>query len=437
MRQSVSIVVDSRDRRGPLEGLVRSREDAFLDPPGCPVCAYCVEAEDQFFRWFEIESFADPAMHARLRRSAGFCARHERRAIRMRQLAPIPPVVRGALEQLASEPPERDECPACESLRQAREHAEGLLAAVVASPSLRQRYMDRERAACLPHVRAMIAGGEPEPARLLAERLRRDLALGEGLQIVAGQDPDAAARGVWRAALPAAPPVDAATSAEAERAAWQLEACPVCHAGGRAERRYLDWRRHEERADAVDLQQEPGVLCAAHLHDLAVADPHAGERAGNGARERWLHELAATLKQWPQSTPGRRRFRRRGHGGARRRFEVPFCPACRARDGAEERHLDLVTRLLAQPPYAEAYDAAHGACVRHARLAGDSAAARHMRAAVRARLDVVAWEIAEAARKQGWDARHERPGPEQTARLRLSALVDGATFLGGPARQLP
>ena len=76
-------------------------------------------------------------------------------------------------------------------------------------------------------------------------------------------------------------------------------------------------------------------------------------------------------------------------------------------------------------------------CVRHAMLVGDGAAAALVRRALRARLAAVDWEIAEAARKAGWDARHERPGPEQTARLRLAALLDGATFLGGPARLLP
>ena len=67
MRQPGSIVLGSRERRAPLEGLVRSHDEAFLDPPGCPVCEYCVEAEEQFFRWFEIESFADPGLR---------CARH-------------------------------------------------------------------------------------------------------------------------------------------------------------------------------------------------------------------------------------------------------------------------------------------------------------------------------------------------------------------------
>jgi hypothetical protein len=60
-----------------------------------------------------------------------------------------------------------------------------------------------------------------------------------------------------------------------------------------------------------------------------------------------------------------------------------------------------------------------------------------VRRSLRARLDILDWEIAEAARKKGWDARHERPGPEQTARLRLAGFLDGATLLGGLARQQP
>jgi hypothetical protein len=110
MKDSVSIVVDPPGRHTPLAGLVRSQEEVFLDAAGCPVCEYCADAEEQFFRWFDIESFADPVMHARLRRSAGFCARHERRALRVSQLAPVPATVRGALEQLGHEPPPRAEC---------------------------------------------------------------------------------------------------------------------------------------------------------------------------------------------------------------------------------------------------------------------------------------------------------------------------------------
>jgi hypothetical protein len=56
-----------------------------------------------------------------------------------------------------------------------------------------------------------------------------------------------------------------------------------------------------------------------------------------------------------------------------------------------------------------------------------------LRRELRGHLRELDWEIAEAARKQRWDARHERPGPERTAASRLAALLNGRTFLGGPA----
>jgi hypothetical protein len=437
MRQSVSIVVDSRDRRAPLAGLARSQEAVFLDSPGCPICEHCVEAEMQFFRWFEIESFADPELHMRLRRSAGFCALHERQALRMPQLAPAPAIVRGALDQLSGDPPERGECPACASARQAREHAQSMLCTVLGRRDLRVRYVGRDTGACVPHLAATIADGDPGLARPLAEKLRRDLASVDTFEVVAGHDPDAPARVALRAALPSALAADPPTCAEAERTTWELAACPVCHAAGRAERRYLDWRRHEERADAIDLQQDPGLLCAAHLHDLAATDIEAGERAAARVRERWVHELTGALKRWPPTPRRRPRVLRRGRRGLPSRLTIPFCPACSAKEGAERRHLDLLVRLLAQWPYAGAYEAAHGMCLRHVLRVGHGPEGTLVRRALRARLSAVDWEIAEAARKKGWDARHEREGAERTARMRVAALLDGATFLGGPARELP
>ena len=175
MTQLVSIVVGPRAGGAPLAGLVRPPEEAFLDPPGCPVCSYCGEAEEQFFRWFEIESFADSGMHARLRASAGFCPRHERRALRVRQLAPVPAMVRGGLEQLGSERPERGECPACATVRQAGKHADGMLHTILGSSDLSARYAQRDIGACVPHVAPTVANGDSRVARALAERLRRDL----------------------------------------------------------------------------------------------------------------------------------------------------------------------------------------------------------------------------------------------------------------------
>jgi hypothetical protein len=59
-----------------------------------------------------------------------------------------------------------------------------------------------------------------------------------------------------------------------------------------------------------------------------------------------------------------------------------------------------------------------------------------VRGVLLARLDVLAWELAEADRKQAWALRYQPSGPEATAWLRATALVDGGVFLGGPASRL-
>jgi hypothetical protein len=95
-----------------------------------------------------------------------------------------------------------------------------------------------------------------------------------------------------------------------------------------------------------------------------------------------------------------------------------------------------VQRLLARPIYARAYETAHGLCLAHVLKATSEGAVQLLRRELRGHLRELEWEIAEASRKQRWDARHERPGPEQTAYPRLAALLNGRTFLGGPASAL-
>ena len=350
--------------------LVRSLDDVLLDAPGCPICAVCAEAEERFFRWFEIESFTEPGMHARLRRSVGFCPAHQRHVLRQAQLSPAPAIVAGALDQLAADAPANGECPACERVGEARERSLSRLGRAMLRAELRTRYEKRPCGACLPHVVEAVGSQEAEPAELLARRLRRDLASDAPFALVAGRDDDAPVRVGLRAALPAQRLADPGTTGEAERGSWAVMACPVCYAAGRAERRYLEWRRREERTDATDLRNEPGVLCAGHLHELATADEDAGARAAARVRAYWLAEFDRFLA-WADVPPdsGGPARRRRGARAPTRLRPAP-CPACEAREGAAARRLDLVLRLLARPDYARAYEAAHGLCLRHALAAG-------------------------------------------------------------------
>jgi hypothetical protein len=420
-----------------LSALIRTHEDVFLDAQGCPICAYFSEGEAMFFGWFDAETATSPPMQIRLRRSAGFCPTHTRRTLHRPRLSPLPSIVGGAIALLSSDAPPRTECPGCETARQTYDHARGLLHKAVENRGLADRYDERHTGACLPHLLDTVTGADSDTARRLTRRLRDDLAADPSFALVAGRDADAHVRAALRAQVPGPCTTAARTMADTERAAWEIPACPACLAGGLAERRYLAWRAEHEKAERSELEHDPYVVCPAHLHDLVAADAVAGERAAGRVRDHWLAQLDRAIAAWSRSRRGTRPLRRRSGSPPGPQLARAVCPACLARDGAEDRHMDLVLRLLAQRAYARAYEASHGLCLRHAMTAPDTPAGTLVRAELRGRLEAVAWEIAEAMRKQGWDARHEPPGPERTAPLRLAALIDGRTFLGGPATALP
>ncbi len=206
-------------------------------------------------------------------------------------------------------------------------------------------------------------------------------------------------------------------------------ACLVCDAAGRVERRYLEWRRREERTDATDLATSPG--CCAPATCMSSPLPTRRQEAGRGPGSAyWLAEFDRFLARADLLPDSSGPARRRRGARAPTRLRPAACEAC---GGAAARRFDLVLRLLARPDYARAYEAAHGLCLRHALAAGSGPVASFVQKELQARLSELDWEIAEAARKQRWDARHERQGPERSAYSCLAAMVDGRTFLGGPA----
>ena len=95
----------------------------------------------------------------------------------------------------------------------------------------------------------------------------------------------------------------------------------------------------------------------------------------------------------------------------------------------ERSEAELLEIALGDARVADHYRRSHGLCVRHA-LAARAPLAREVTAS---RVELAGWELDEARRKGGWDYRHEPPEPEASAWRRVLALLDGATYLGGPA----
>jgi hypothetical protein len=428
---------------------VLSEFERLLRERGCPACKYVEHAERSFFSWFEIESFSTVEVHARLREALGMCPAHSRRLVDdIGEGHVMTTVVRQAVSgarRALIDHGQPGSCPACDAVRSASERAchvllEGLLDAANAS-------LYREHVGiCLPHLVQATPSAEPPALAMLAQRLLTSLQDGDAAgrhELLAGIDDDARRRASWRRRLPDAPP--AASTLEHVCGLLELPACPVCLSMGRAQRAYLEWFAQHTLAGDRSLRNDPGELCAAHLHDIALADQsvagHAGERK-RAARTSALRRLLDQLSVAP--APARRRRRAGDNDPDRARLEfttAPYCSACHARDSVERSRLELITASLALAPVRERYQHSHGLCVHHATVAvrnirrdgvGDEIgefATQHLDA----RLGVIGWEVAETSRKSAWGCRHEAAGPERGAWTRALAQVDGRVFEGCPA----
>jgi hypothetical protein len=301
------------------------------------------------------------------------------------------------------------------------------------------------------------------------------------VEVLAGTDPDTSTRHQLRDLLPGepAPPTTSSpgrATLERLHRLLEVDACPVCLAGGHSERRYLRWLvagadggpAHGSRGVAGSDELE---LCARHLHDQeaapSVALAAAARQSGRWgalldgcqrhlAREERLASLAGRRSlaraAWARDdAPDQRRVwtrrarsavaallesRRRAREAALAGLQMPWCRLCHAVAEDTRRAAELLLAALGDDPTARRYQVSHGLCVRHLLdLLADPRAAP-ARAVLLARLDVLRWELAEADRKQAWALRYQPTGPEASAWLRAAAMVDGGVFLGGPASRL-
>ena len=286
----------------------------------------------------------------------------------------------------------------------------------------------------------------------------------------AGADRDAPLRGGLRERLPLEPGGDETTLGRL-RARMEVDACPLCLAAAQAERCYLTWAIAKRAHEARELARDLVTLCPRHTHDLFELDREAGAWVVDLKREFWLRELralTARLHALPPASFGERlrqiprmwhkirqsevrqirprsRWRaikrtarellhnqRRAREDAVRRLLVPReCPACRAVQAVERQQQALLGEALSDRETLTRYENSHGVCLYHLRSFG--VVPEPVSALAATRLAVLNWELVETGRKRNWIYRHESGGSEASAWLRAPALLDGRTFLGGPA----
>lgn len=308
---------------------VLSEFERLMRKPGCPACHYVEEVERSFFSWLQIESFSVAEVQVRLHASMGMCPVHSRRLVEeIGEGHVMTIVVREALagaRQRARDELEPGPCPACDAIafgaQRARQMVLEGLSDPAGSPVLRA---SRHLRSAFPRAAPQLERSALEP---LARRLLRSLAETDEAAVVAllaGTDPDAARRARWRECLP--DPSTTRSTIEGLSHRIEIEACPVCLSTGLGDREYVRW--HAERVAQGDrsLRNDPGELCSAHLHDLALADRALAAPAIEHKRVTTtgkLERLLGRLGDMPEpSRRGRRATgdgRRAGHGAPRDR----------------------------------------------------------------------------------------------------------------------
>jgi hypothetical protein len=412
-----------------------------LDANACPACSFLAEAERRFFSWFVSESHGTASVQADLRASMGMCAVHSRRLMEDPGPGPIMTTVvhealAGALAQLR-DPTEVGPCPACHARSRSLDDARHLVVTALGTDAGARRY-GACSGLCLNHVRALDGAADVAAMGLVAERLLDGLRSRDAdtvLELLAGADDDVSRRALWRGRL-REPRVATSTVAQLCARAG-VAACPICLAAGLGERSYLDWLLESSGRDDPSLRTDAGELCASHLRDAAWQDPAAARSAIDRKRTvtmTALERLLDRLAQVPQQSRRRRRTNDEVSGLLQAAVSALHqCPACRARNTAERRQLELFDAGLALTPVRTAYENSHGLCVHHALRLSASTPSQTARGLAEARVAVLAWELGELRRKYAWSCRHELPGPERDAWLRGLVQIDGRVLLGGAA----
>jgi hypothetical protein len=418
----------------------RTTEDArvLLQARGCAVCAERDRSQAAFFDWFRLESYAEPVMLARLRASLGMCPPHTRVLLADPQ-APVilqsvfAQVVPAAVDALAG-PGTPDACPGCERGASSEEFALRTILRALGESRV-ARGLEESGGFCVPHTLAGLARGRWET--VLAQTVARRLSSATGstlLRAVAGSDPDAGARAVYRSRLPAPEPGRSTLARLRLRLARQT--CPLCLAVGRMEQRYLEWLAEQLPGHDRSLVSDVESLCASHLHDVAALGDEVRDSAVGIQQRRWQGELGRHADRLPR----RRRGLLDALRPARHRASsdlgpllVRRCVLCSLIRRAEEQEARLLQAALADAAVERRYRRSHGLCLSHHRSVGRWAERAVLHDVLSARLSVLAWELDEAERKERWDARHEICGPESGAWRRAPAALDGRVYLGVPA----
>jgi hypothetical protein len=416
-----------------------------LEDAGCSTCLRGALSETRYLWAFVHELYADPFVLSELRRSLGFCPRHTRLLARQVEApfvlrAVAAQVVDAALATLHRSPPDgpRAPCPLCAARASGERWAIWLLVRALGTPAVATRYSSG-RDLCLVHAVEALEGAGRDAAIVI---VKAALARPDG----AAPRPGPTERNDDEGALVDLPFVGARTGVlERLGRLLRLETCPICWDGAALEQRYIRWLRNEVRSHPDRVRTEGIRLCGDHAQALAREDELAANHLATLRRDEAQWWVSTLLKQLTEPGPagwfggarglvptllGKPPAWRGALGPLRRTLE---CSLCAAVTTLERRTLELLATAMGDSRFRAGYQESHGICLRHLRCIESPEAAALPRRVLRARLEIIAWELEEAGRKSSWSYRYEARGDEDSAWRRAPVLLDGRSFHGAPA----
>jgi hypothetical protein len=430
----------SRTRRADATFDLNRRAETleWLAAAGCPSCRIRDRDVARWLESFAGEHHADVGVITALRASRGFCASHTRAllggtgasALLATVYADVLPHAAAELATRAGAAPTR--CPACVQSDGSAARVQAQLRSDLEDASVQQAY-EAHGGLCLPDALSLAANASaPAAAFVLGVAVHR-LRTGDAFELLSGSDADAARRDQLRRSprnrlLPNyRDRVEITLPRERLIAMLGDDCCLVCAGGARQLWEQLDWLA----APGTELRPEEMLLCAAHLHDLGLADPAAAGRASDAIAdamaprlERSIARLAAgRSSDWSKAD-------RAAGDEVMTVAALASCRMCAALDEGARRATDMVAAMASDPGVGAAFAAGHGICLRHAHSWPDPGTAPRVREITRWRLAETGWELAEARQKSVWWNRYETRGAEALAWRRAPEILDSWVYLG-------
>jgi hypothetical protein len=376
-------------------------------------------------------------------------------------------------------------CPACDSRDRSHAYLQGAVRGSLADDAVRRAF-GASSGACLGHILGLAPQLDWAQTRFLVgdllQRLARVMtepmpAPGEAcatLALLRGDEPEPP-HGEEAARRTDADSADVTTSpasgdpslwspaVERLRVALRSGNCPVCAEEARVGDEYASWLSGQLVGGVNPETDDMLWLCRDHAWAFArAADARAVAALVTRLCRHWtaaLQALEASLSAPPPAgmlrrlwwawtldrAPGQRvslaRRLRRAWARAMRRprgslaalreplLREHLCPLCRAQRMRSDRLCDLLVRALSDPDTARTYQRATGLCYHHLpqplTFCRDTAVALALLTTQRVRLEVLAWELGEFARKRAWSQRWEPKGDEESAWRRAAVQYAG------------